>query len=70
MYIHEISISSPHCHTFVLKNSNKTMKTLDISIFTANNGTVTCCLANNNKICFSVKFAGKPFTMFEYKVTF
>lgn len=65
-----MSISSPHCHTFVLKNSNKTMKTLDISIFTANNGTVTCCFANKDKICLSVKFARMPFTMFEYKVTF
>lgn len=65
-----MSIFSPHCHTFVPKNSNKTMKTLDISIFTDNNGTVTCCFANKDKICLSVKFARMPFTMFEYKVTF
>lgn len=65
-----MSISSSHCHTFVHKNSNKTMKTLDISIFTDNNGTVTCCLANKDKICLSVKFARMPFMMFEYKVTF
>lgn len=57
MYVIEWSISYLHCHTFVLKNSNKTMKTLDIFIFITNNSTVTVAFVNfeTNKIVIMAK---------------